>query len=321
MKAILNILLVLISLSSLAQGSFSPAVGEVGCTAIHKDSSIIKAWAKQCTIQRGYLNILDKTLANTSVGDSTKALGIADNLVVSLGDSGVATVTFEGKIFNGPGFDFAVYENGHDNYFLELAFVEVSSDGINYTRFPAQSETDTSAQVKSFDSLDARNIHNLAGKYRLYYGVPFDLEDLKGTPNLDLDQITHIRIVDVVGTMNPNFASRDHIGRKVNDPFPTAFPSGGFDLDAVAAIYIKPTSIEEFTKQTLLVFPNPSQGVFYFSDSLNGSVAKVFSMDGKLVFKGAVINSELDLSFLKTGYYQILILNQDKVSIAKVKIE
>jgi len=54
-----------------------------------------------------------------------------DGYIVSLGDSGVADVTFAGAIYNGPGADFAVFENGFLNAtndslaFLELAFVEV----------------------------------------------------------------------------------------------------------------------------------------------------------------------------------------------------
>ena len=47
---------------------------------------------------------------------------------------------------------------------------------------------------------------------------------LKDSANLDLNAITYIRIVDVVGAMNTDFARRDSRGIKVNDPWPTPFP-------------------------------------------------------------------------------------------------
>ncbi|MFN6048554.1 MAG: T9SS C-terminal target domain-containing protein, partial [Bacteroidota bacterium] len=51
----------------------------------------------------------------------------ASNGVVSLGDGGIATLTFDPPITNGDGFDFAVFENTFLDTFLELAFVEVST--------------------------------------------------------------------------------------------------------------------------------------------------------------------------------------------------
>jgi hypothetical protein len=67
--------------------------------------------------------------------------------------------------------------------YLELAFVEVSSDGINYFRFPATSLTPTDNQVSNTAYMNAANINNLAGKYIGGYGTPFDLDELAGTRN------------------------------------------------------------------------------------------------------------------------------------------
>ena len=55
---------------------------------------------------------------------------------VCLGDGGSITMTFDNAIRDGEGFDFAVFENSFDEKFLELAYVEVSSDGVNFVRFP-----------------------------------------------------------------------------------------------------------------------------------------------------------------------------------------
>jgi hypothetical protein len=40
----------------------------------------------------------------------------------------------------------------------------------------------------------------------------------------------------VVGSLDDRYATYDVLGNKINDPFPTPFASGGFDLDAVGVI-------------------------------------------------------------------------------------
>ena len=92
-------------------------------------------------------------------GHDSLALGKADevNNVVSLGDGGVATLTFSDSIYitNGLGNDFAVFENAFNNTFLELSFVEVSSDGENFFGFDSVSLTPTNKQVDGFGILGA----------------------------------------------------------------------------------------------------------------------------------------------------------------------
>ena len=172
-----NILTIVLSFQLTAQ--FHPPVGSTGTSAMHKDSSAFVGWAQQCIIQRGELDISNPSLGYASVGDGFSALGQAGvNGVVSLGDAGEATLTFEYTIYDGPGWDFAVFENSFNDSYLELAFVEVSSDGVNFQRFPAVSNTQDSIQIDGFGNIDATKINNLAGKYRSLYGTPFDLADL-----------------------------------------------------------------------------------------------------------------------------------------------
>src|SRR5690606_34511690 len=106
--------------------------------------------------------------------------------------------------------------------------------------------------------MDAVLINNLAGKYVSNYGTPFDLEDLVGTPDLDVNFITHIRLVDVVGAVNGAYGSVDTAGNLINDPYPTNFPIGGFDLDAIGAIHqygLNTSSVARENKVS--VYPNP----------------------------------------------------------------
>lgn len=245
---------------AVAQGPFPPAAGQPGSTAIHKDHQSFQAWATGVQVMRGWVNIADTSITadgsnKASFGRYSEALGQAEGTsvnVVSLGDRGTATLTFDRPIVNGPGFDFAVFENSFNDNFLELAFVEVSSDGQRFVRFPAVSLTQTQTQVGSFDPLDPTMIHNLAGKYRQGFGTPFDLNDLIDSTGIDLNNIRHVRIVDVVGSISAPFASFDSQGNKINEPFPTPFVSGGFDLDAVGVIHAAgPFRLSHFDHFTL----------------------------------------------------------------------
>ena len=169
--------------------------------------------------------------------------------VVSLGDMsatqlangdppGTITLRLSRPVRDLSGADFVVFENGIlaetsdsgaavGQIFGELAFVEVSADGVDFTRFPATSLT--AAAVGGYGSIDATNVRNLAGKHANAggesWGTPFDLAEV------DIDEIQYVRIVDIPGAGT----FTDHEDRPVYDPWKT-FGSGGFDLEAVGAI-------------------------------------------------------------------------------------
>jgi hypothetical protein len=257
---------------NVLHAQFPPPAGQPGTTAIHKDSSAINAWATGIEVSRGLINISDP--AQTHEGSNYASFGVPENAlgpasgnsvdVVSLGDGGIATLTFARPIKNGPGPDFCVFENAFSDTYLELAFVEVSSDGVRFVRFPAISLTQTDEQIGGFGSLDATKIHNLAGKYRQGYGTPFDLEDLIDSTDIDLNNITHVRIIDVVGSINPSYGTQDSQGNFINDLFPTPFYSGGFDLDAVGVIHEQiEVGLSAEDELVVMVYPNPSSGEFY----------------------------------------------------------
>jgi len=236
---------------SFAQGPFAPDDGNQGSTAIYEDSSTIQSWAAGIQLTRGWVQISDTSVYaggsnKASWGYPAAALGSAQatsNNVVSLGDSGIAILTFDRPIANGSGPDFCVYENGFytpagqtQSAFLELGFVEVSSDGTHFVRFPSVSLTQDTLQVASFGTLNSTNIYNLAGKFNLTYGTPFDLDDIKDSTGIDLNNIRFVKVVDVVGDILAPYASRDSKGNIVNDPYPTPYTSCGFDLDAIGLI-------------------------------------------------------------------------------------
>src|SRR5580693_7129482 len=116
---------VLLLLFQPAYPQFAPVEGLPGTTAIPGDSSCFVEWASGCTVQRGLMNVADTLLGYASAGADTDALGAPDVRTVSLGDGGIATVTFNYPIYNGDGFDFAVYENGFMTNDSNMAFLEL----------------------------------------------------------------------------------------------------------------------------------------------------------------------------------------------------
>ena len=244
MKRIIVLLMALVPVALWAQ--FAPAQGQPGTTAMHADSSAFVAWAMGCVAEPGPMNITNPNGGTAGSGwPASNVIGPPEGTygVTCLGDGGMATVTFRSPICNREGPDFAVFENGFENaqtpgyWFLELGFVEVSSDGENFFRFPAYSNTQTETQLGGMGCIDPSQIHNLASKYGAMYGTPFDLDEVPDDPLLDKEHITHVRIVDVVGCIDPEYATYDCQGHPVNDPWPTAFASGGMDLDAVGVIH------------------------------------------------------------------------------------
>lgn len=297
---------------------YDAAVKNGGTEAISKESPLFKSWATTCTVTRGYQNIaVGGALANVGT-DADGTLKAGENGVVSLGDNGVAILEFQYPVTNGEGPDFAIFENGFDsgvNQFLELAFVEVSSDGINYVRFPAVSKTNSNVQTGSFAPTDAALIYNFAGKYVSGYGTPFDLDELKNNTLIDVTNITHIKIIDVIGWVDLSIATTDSLGNPVNDPYPTAFGSSGFDLDAVGVINQNglATSVRNASTQIIRLYPNPSSNMFHIS-LLNQSYAdeqlNVFDMNGVLIVNQTVAEKDLiDASSWNSGIYYVRVGN------------
>ena len=301
MKQLIVLFSIFIANSINAQ-SYAPAAGLPGSTAIHKDDGQFVAWATGIKVTRGYQNIADTSLGFADAGIPENVLGTPQGYIVSLGDRGEATVTFANPIFDGPGFDFAVFENG-GVAFLELGIVEVSSDGVTFFGFPTHSETQTATQIGSFGSPAAEYLNNIAGKYAGNYGTPFDLSEIPNSPLLDKQNITHIKVIDVVGSINPLYATFDSFNNPINDSYPTPFSSGGFDLQAVGVINEKVLSTETFTSEQFAIYPNPVNDVFFTNFTESVSIT-IYDSTARLVKK---IESEtlngINVSDLPSGLY------------------
>ena len=293
--------------------NFAPQVGFESTTAIHKDDAIFIDWANSVTITRGYKDIAIPNNGLVDYGVSSNAIGEANLSIVSLGDGGEAILSFNQSITNGNGADFAVFENGFledeesELAFLELAYVEVSTDGVDYVRFPSVSENQIDTQIDGFGYMNARYIYNFAGKYIQNYGTPFDLSELillvNGT-TVDLDNINFIKLVDVVGTIDANFATHDNGNNIVNDPYPSNFSSGGFDLNAIGVINNTTTnSINKSEVISFSIYPNPVKESLTIITKNTINLVEIYSMQGKLLF--SINTNHVNVDFLANGIYLV----------------
>jgi len=218
--------------------AYAPAAGEPGSTAVDEDSTAFVAWADGFVEPIDYGSEVDEEFRTPE-----NALGPATgdgSDIVALGNGGSITLTFAPPITNGEGFDFAVFENSFVDFnFLELAFVEVSSNGVDFVRFP--SAYLGSSPLGPFELIDSPSIiEGLASKYWVGQGTPFDLDVLRFDPfvqtgALNLRAITHVRIVDIIG----DGTATDSFGNPIYDPTPTA-GSGGVDLEAIGVLHQAP---------------------------------------------------------------------------------
>ncbi len=284
-------LLITILIATVASISFAGVYDEIGVSGfIGSDfnranpladedaiiNPIFRSWAS------GYINYLPAGSVDADWTNPNKALGVVtgDNGdIVSLGDLSpeqISNSISPGEItlvFGDPnqthspehirdmsGWDFVVFENGFsppdsNDIFAELGYVEVSSDGAHFARFPSVSLTKES--VGGYGSIDSSNLHNLAGKHPNSYGecvgTPFDLSDLLDNAavvsgDVDLSDICYVRIVDIPGSgdfydeatsnIDPNsignwasYSSR----HPIFDAWQT-YGSGGFDLEAIGVL-------------------------------------------------------------------------------------
>lgn len=207
----------------------------------HADTSMV-AWATAVeALDRGPqdINVPGSPLAAAGAGSNVLGPATGDPAdTVSLGDGGTITVFIDAAIHNGPGNDFAVFENGFFDLFglfAEFAYVEVASNGIDFAEFPT--DTVHTTPVAGFDSVDPTDWIGVAGRHPARVGTGFDLADLARDPlvlsgAVDLMDIRYVRLTDVIGDGSTSTTSGDPL----YDPYATPFPESGFDLDAVGVL-------------------------------------------------------------------------------------
>ena len=192
--------------------------------------------ARTAFAPRGSTAINQSPTAFNHLGDLA-ALEIANGV-----SPGYLTVTFPTGIRNGSGADFAVFENGFNfgtnsagvpGLFAEFAYVDVSTNGTDFARFPSiylNGGPLPGGFGSNFSAFDVTNVYNLAGKHAAGFGTPFNLDDLSGNAlvtggRLDLNNIQYVRLFDIPG----NGSFLDSQGNPIFDNWLTT-GTGGFDF-------------------------------------------------------------------------------------------
>lgn len=284
-KSIFLFAATLCSLCLMAQ--YDGAVGTEGCLAISKDDPRIVSWALGVQVNRGTWDESDSRIVD--YGSPYMGAGMPENNVmsaVSLGSAGTATATFDRPIVNGEGKDFVVFENANDSIFLELAFVEVSSDGVNYFRFPSHS-TSYNNEDNPLEGRTASHYYNLAGKYEINWGVGFDLDEIEDNDLLDKQNIRFVRLVDVV-----NGTSTDSEGNTIYDGVSWPTYSQGFDLTGIGVINAgRQYKVSNFEEESFAMAENSYE---------------IVSLDNYTTEENGVYTKDHisgEMNFLGTGYY------------------
>jgi hypothetical protein len=210
-----------------------PAAGEPNTTALPVDDPAFTDWASAWIEPVAYgEEVMDQWMT------PERAVGTAGGTtfdVVSLGRGGEIVMTFDAPIRDEAGVDLAIFENGASDGFLDLAYVEVSSDGETFVRFDSlYLGTDP---VDAFGTFDTSVTEGLAGKYRVGFGHPFDLNALCNHPEVvrgevDLLDIRFVKLMDIIG----DGSHLDSFGNPIFDPYPTR-ESAGFDLDGIGVFH------------------------------------------------------------------------------------
>ncbi len=188
-------------------------------------------------------------------GPRGKGATMGSTDVVVLGLTGRITVGFDVVITDKPGYDFIVFENpffigSTSLVFAELVHVEVSTDGVNFARFPGISTT--AQPVLPYRGIHPENCTRFAGVKPVYANIddntldpfnpsvaggdPFDLADLFTHPLVqagivDLERIHFIRLIDVQG----DGTEYDAAGNPIYDS--TGGGINGADIDAIAVLH------------------------------------------------------------------------------------
>ena len=171
--------------------------------------------------------------------------------ILTLGAGGDVTLAFDVTITDGPGADLSVFENGfafNGGVYTELCLVEVSTNGIDFARFPTR-YSGPPGPLDPFGSLPYGSCAGLSGFMPVLANVStnaidpfdpvrsggesFDLAELSADALVlqglvDLDAIHFVRLVDVL-----EGSVQDSFGTLIWD---NGGPNSGADMDAVAVI-------------------------------------------------------------------------------------
>ncbi len=262
--------------------SFTPGIGQnVGQSPEYFPMNIFGAPASSATVS-----------VPASAPEDILSLGIGGEIIVGIRS---------GKIYDGEGVDFIIFENAFKRdfdgvIFAEPAIVSVSQDGVNFIKFP-YNEWTLSGLAGKTPTIGSEDPFN----YPACGGDGFDISEL------GLDYITHIKIKDVSKIVCIN---------ETHPYYQPEFMVTGFDLDAISIRYTdKPTSVANDIKSQVAF--SETGDSFTFASPYKFSVG-AYSLNGNLE-KHIECNeiAEISKSELPSGLIIFIIEGNGKKEIVK----
>lgn len=202
------------------------------------------------------------------------------------------------------------YENGHAGSSDE-PFVFHTSPGIDEVAVAGDSIAADMMAFEVVSTLTALNESNMPAEVVYTF-----VDDEKGTDN---------HYLAIYGNKLLLNADATEIDKEILDLHVLATPVSGcvldysFQLFKVGSSTVAVESTMSDEKSTIMVFPNPANGVIHWDEDIDVEEVRVYDMQGKLMERSlAMTGSSFDLSFLAPGPY-VLRLKSD-VSVASTII-
>jgi hypothetical protein len=128
---------------------------------------------------------------------------------------------------------------------------------------------------------------------------------MMGIQGLNTDSITHVKVIDVIGSINPIYASYDQNNHIINEHYPTPYPQGGFDLDAVGVIHQLVNGDDEQERETIHFYPNPvNDQLFLQGDISTIDFIQITDEFGRIIqIQKQFTHHIISFSELKAGMY------------------
>ena len=110
------------------------------------------------------------------------------------------------------------------------------------------------------------------------------------------------------------YGTTDKNGHIINDPYPTAFGSCGFDLSGVAVMNgWTPTAVNNYQQEiSFVAYPNPCQNVLNVNNVTVNEPVSLFNAMGQQIWNGMTQDTyfQLDMQSYPAGIYMLQIGTQ-----------
>ncbi len=92
--------------------------------------------------------------------------------------------------------------------------------------------------------------------------------------------------------------------------------------DGLSVRCVKNNTVNSISNQSIYneinLYPNPTNGILYFSNSNKSILVTIYDFQGKLLLSKMLDNNTIDISGFQNGIYFLKSVNSDKVTITKV---